>query len=158
MKTRFFTTIAVFIFIFASCNTEYLTNDDLTQIQSYADAKIGTALSDMPSEIITLQSGVIVEKIGEYYIIDGDVILTDWQLRLLDETGILFNNVDINEPVDMTNAIQMPAKTGMMYYFPNHISTRAASIYPTSLPRDYIAWHYKIYNQKYGFYAVYLQL
>ncbi|MDR0333635.1 MAG: hypothetical protein LBI15_09250 [Dysgonamonadaceae bacterium] len=129
MKLRFFNTIIIFIFVFVSCNEEYILNDDIIQVQPHAG--VADVFPDIPGEIITLRSGVVVEKRGEYHIIGGDIILSDWQLRMLDETGTLFS-VNTSETVDTTSAIKMPVSTGMRYHFPNDISTRASGIYPTA--------------------------
>lgn len=42
-------------------------------------------------EFVTLRSGVVVEKDGDQYIYLGDIVLSEYQLDLLDRTGSIFS-------------------------------------------------------------------
>jgi len=45
---------------------------------------------DSKIELVTLKSGVIVEKKGGQYLLNGDILLSDAQLKSLEETGDFF--------------------------------------------------------------------
>ncbi|MDV3754549.1 hypothetical protein CMU20_05875 [Elizabethkingia anophelis] len=49
------------------------------------------------NELITLKSGIVVEKRGDLYIFGGDMILSSLQLKSLDEKGNLLGDNDIPE-------------------------------------------------------------
>lgn len=130
MRIRIFSAIVAFMFIFSSCSEDFTVNNEPQGQQ----AGIEDAFLDAPVEIITLKSGVVVEKRGDHYIIGGDVILTDSQLMALDEIGSFFSS-DLNESVDTTGAIKMLVQSGMGHYFPDRSSSnlKAFGVYPTSL-------------------------
>lgn len=49
------------------------------------------------NELITLKSGIVVEKRGDLYIFGGDMILSSLQLKSLDEKGNLLGDNNIPE-------------------------------------------------------------
>jgi len=136
MKTYLilFIRTSVLMLVIFSCTKEIVTNDtDLTTVSNVQSDR----------EIITLKSGVEVEKRGDLYILGGDIVLTNEQLKSLDELGGIFFSEN-NEPIDTVNAVLMPVISGMKYYFPNHtasdnnqvyndIRTKAFGHYPTTV-------------------------
>lgn len=71
----------------SSCDKSELTEKTST-IEVLNTPEI--AFPDIKGELITLKSGAVVEKKGEHYILGGDVMLTEDQLVLLDETGSIY--------------------------------------------------------------------
>lgn len=70
-------------------------------------------------QLITLKSGVVVEKEGEKYIWQGDIVLTKTQYRLLDETGNIF-------------PVNKPKNTTFEDVLNDGIKFKATGVYPTS--------------------------
>lgn len=63
----------LFGLLFFSCSKEISLNTE--------------SLPQSKTELITLKSGVVVEKIGDNYIFEGDIVLSETQLEALRETG-----------------------------------------------------------------------
>jgi hypothetical protein len=80
-------------------------------------------------EIITLKSGEkVVKKDGVYYIAD-DIMISDEQLRTLEETGSIFTNpkeIEANKPEEF---IPLDPTTGMLEYY-GTANTKAVGIHP----------------------------
>lgn len=71
-----------YIFIFLSiCFASTSCKKDLSSSEAASDNVGGQ------SNFVTLKSGIIVEKRGNNYFLDGDMQLTDAQLKMLDENG-----------------------------------------------------------------------
>lgn len=90
MKTNlnFFVVWQYWCLLFFSCTKELATNDTSSPIIS--DNHNGR-------EFITLKFGVVVEKLDDLYIFGGDIVLSDEQLKSLNEFGDIFLSED-NEP------------------------------------------------------------
>lgn len=90
------------------------------------DASIGS--NELKSEFVTLKSGVQVEKIGDKYIFGGDIILSDEQLKSLDETGSVAGNVkgDLERDLSLNPITNLPLDEAEL------ASTRNLGISPTS--------------------------
>jgi hypothetical protein len=69
--------LSLVLIAFASCKKETLQNE----VAENATPK---------TDLITLKSGVLVEKVGDKYVWQGDIVLSPVQFRLLDETGNIF--------------------------------------------------------------------
>lgn len=74
----------LFSILLISCRKE--DNVDLTEQKKTMNDKV----------LVTLKSGVVVEKSGDNYIYLGDILLSKDQFKLLDETGSIF-------PADLSN-------------------------------------------------------
>ena len=74
--------------------------------------------SDLNPNIITLKSGVKVEKSGNEYIWQGDIVLSKEQFRLLDETGTIFSS-------------SAPKKVTPESLLQDNIKLKATGVYPT---------------------------
>lgn len=87
---------------------------------------VGT--NELESEFITLNSGVQVEKKGDNYIFGGDMVLSDEQLKNLDETGSIVGNVTgaLARDLSINPLTNMPLNKSKL------ISTRNFGVYPTS--------------------------
>jgi len=127
-----FVRITVLMLVIFSCTKEKVENEPSTPIASDVQSE---------REIITLKSGVEVEKRGDIYILGGDIVLTNEQLKSLDDLGGIFYSDD-NEQIDTKDAIMAQTLTGMRHYFQNrtakednqvysNISTKAFGQYPT---------------------------
>ncbi len=87
--------------------------------------EIGIAESEKaisPGELITLKSGVVVEKQGENYLWEGDILLSPEQLKALNDSGTIFVGVPKNpEPPTSINPVtNLPLS-----------HTKALGLYPT---------------------------
>lgn len=81
-------------------------------------------------ELITLKSGAVVEKIGNDYVYSGDILLSEKQLRLLDETGSMFPELPVEGLKEIKDVgIPVDPMTGMTAYA-DPVTTRAAGRHP----------------------------
>jgi len=81
-------------------------------------------------ELLTLKSGVVVEKKGDNYLWEGDVLLSSEQLKALNDSGTIFTGVPENpEPVTSLNPVTNLPFTAISE---NSTRTKALGIYPTS--------------------------
>jgi hypothetical protein len=75
-------------------------------------------------ELVTLKSGVVVEKKGDNYLWEGDILLSPEQLKALNDSGTLFIGMPENpEPVTSLNPVTN---------LPSGTRTKALGIYPTA--------------------------
>jgi hypothetical protein len=83
---------------------------------------------NVSSELVTLQSGVVVEKRGDNYFMEGDVNLSPAQLIALDETGTIFLNTpeSIKPETSLHPVYNLPLEL-----YTEGVTTRATGIYPT---------------------------
>jgi hypothetical protein len=95
----------------------------------------GTDLIASNSEFITLRSGATVEKQADTYVWQDDILLSQAQYELLDETG----DIIPSEPVefDTLNMVRANPITGYNFVPSNFTNTndvqlRSTAIYPTS--------------------------
>jgi len=61
--------------------------------------KIGEGSEELQGskpELITLKSGVVIEKKGDQYLFEGDILLSDAQLKSLEETGDFFPEEELS--------------------------------------------------------------
>lgn len=82
----------------------------------------------LESEIITLKSGTIIEKRGDNYIFEGDIILSPEQFKNLEETGTIFGNLSEKTEPDLT---LHPLTNLPLELYSNETKTRALGINPT---------------------------
>lgn len=102
IKILFFSITALLIISTVSCSKDE-TVEKSPILQKNA-LKLEVAFPNVEGELITLNSGVVIEKKGEHYILGGDVLLSNEQIKLLDETGSLFP-VSSNTPIDSSKII-----------------------------------------------------
>ncbi|WP_312338157.1 M12 family metallopeptidase [Sphingobacterium sp.] len=82
-----------------------------------------------PDGLVTLKSGAVVKKQGSNFLWQGDIVLSQDQLKVLDETGDIFTKDPIEE--------QKKSKVHPVYNMPfttgdnNQAIPRAFGIYPT---------------------------
>jgi hypothetical protein len=97
--------------------------------EEYLETKDSDNITGQP-ELVTLNSGVVVERKGDNYILEGDILLSPTQLKSLDEHGTLFNGVSENpEPVTVLNPVtNLPLNTTAE----NVIHPKSLGIYPTA--------------------------
>lgn len=75
-------------------------------------------------ELVTLESGVVVEKKGDNYLWEGDILLSAEQLKALNDSGTIFLGMPENpEPVTSINPVTN---------LPFGARTKVLGIYPTS--------------------------
>jgi hypothetical protein len=82
-------------------------------------------------ELITLKSGVVVEKWNNSYLYQGDILLSEAQFKLLDETGSAFPEVTKEEFIQANKDTGIPVYplTGMSAY-PEKNNTKAVGRNP----------------------------
>lgn len=115
MKNLFILLSAFLICCFVSCSKE-------------ADENLLNS-SGEPNETtiqqIELKSGFIVQKRGNEYSM-GDILLSETQVKLLDETGSIFP-----ETIDLpTDSIIVSTSSGMRAYYSGNAATRAIGRHP----------------------------
>lgn len=110
-----------------SCDKDTQVENNTTPVKS--TMVLEEAFPDIEGEIITLKSGVVVERKGEHFILGGDVLLSKTQLTLLDETGGLFpENV---EPVDSSEIILInDPTTGVDFIYKEDRGLKAVGRHP----------------------------
>ncbi|MGL4852486.1 MAG: M12 family metallopeptidase [Tannerellaceae bacterium] len=116
MKTKSLLLLAAFVSLFVSCNSDFEENSKIP-------------IKELKSEYVTLNSGVIVEKKGDIYFIADDVMISDEQLKRLDETGSIFINpedIEINKPKDF---IPIDPTSGILEYYDSE-NSRAVGRHP----------------------------
>lgn len=87
---------------------------------------------EVASEIVTLKSGAKVTKQGDKYLWQGDVVLSEAQLKQLGESGDIVPE-DYKEPdFSDKNSIPTSTSTGYSYIDREVKNTRSTAIYPTS--------------------------
>lgn len=94
-----------------------------------ADQPKSPPVDEGKSELVTLKSGVVVEKKGDKYVWGGDMRLSPTQLKALDEKGSIFTETTTKPGPDRSihPVYNIPMKAG-----PNNTAIpRALSIYPT---------------------------
>ncbi|MDR3129891.1 MAG: hypothetical protein LBU03_06620 [Tannerellaceae bacterium] len=116
---------ATLIVAVVSCNSD--NSDEILQ-------KSIEPLTSEP-EFITLRSGTFVEKREDKYIWQDDILLSQIQYELLDETGDIIPSVP--EEIGGLNKIEVASITGYDFVSENITNTddiqlRSAAIYPTS--------------------------
>ncbi len=102
---------------FVSCS------NDLTEETT---AKTSDSEVNPGSEIINLKSGFSVTKENGVYSM-GDILLSEEQLKLLDETGSIYPSPDINIPED---SIMVSPMNGTAAIFPSTNTSRAVGRHP----------------------------
>ena len=116
MKAIHFNLLWLFaIVLIASCSSDELNSQSTPQ----EDA----------TKTLALKSGAIVEYKNGKYFWEGDVVLSDKQLEVLNETGDIVQKLP--ETPDNSEIIQTSPLTGYTYV-PKGIKTRSTAIYPTS--------------------------
>ncbi len=103
---------------------------DIDVVQDAKSTTLEIAFPDTEGKLIALKSGVIIEEKEGYFILDGDILLTDDQIELLSETGSIFP--EEVEPIDSANIIliENPA-AGVEYILnPDIMQTRAVGRHP----------------------------
>lgn len=123
MKNYILYFIAIIVIAISSCkksNQDY--NDQLTH--KYPDP-VRTATK----ELVTLKSGVVVEKSGDVYTWLGDIVLSPIQLKSLDETGSIFTEKpkSLGPETTIHPVWNIPVKAGAN----NTAVPRAFGVYPT---------------------------
>lgn len=95
-----------------------------TQNDSLGVDEISIDPETFSSNLVTLKSGIVVEKRGDASILEGDILLTPEQLKLLDETGSLYGEVpECPVPNTMANPVTNLSN--------DRLETRNLGIYPT---------------------------
>ncbi|MFV0506497.1 MAG: M12 family metallopeptidase [Bacteroidales bacterium] len=88
------------------------------------------AFPSSEGNLVTLKSGIVIEEKEGHFILDGDILLTEEQIELLDKTGSIFP-AEI-EPIDSSKIILIgnPA-TGVDYIInPSLSHTKAVGRHP----------------------------
>lgn len=109
MKKVFFG--GLFLLLLVSC-----LNGEKQEI--YTDVEnISHVCPPVEGELITLKSGVIVTKRGDDYLYLGDILLSEKDLRSLDETGDIFSEKDYKyDPREIkSKGTPLPPEAGMAY-------------------------------------------
>lgn len=115
MKKRLLYSLAFLCLIIASCKKDANKNGNL-------DSKT--------FELVTLKSGAIVEKKGDKYIWQGDMVLSSAQFKNLDQKGTIFGEVPkhLGPDTSIHPVYNIPMLSGSN----NTAVPRAFGIYPTS--------------------------
>ncbi|PKQ68173.1 hypothetical protein BZG01_05350 [Labilibaculum manganireducens] len=81
-------------------------------------------------ELITLESGVVVEKQGDNYLWEGDILLSPTQLKALNDSGTIFiEAIENPAPITSLNPVtNLPVSLSSE----NGEQTKALGIYPTA--------------------------
>lgn len=81
------------------------------------------------SELVTLESGVIVEKQGNNYLWEGDILLSPIQLKALNDSGTIFIEAtgDLAPITSLNPVTNLPISTSSE----NDGKTKALGMYPT---------------------------
>lgn len=113
--------IGKIMFVFLSLLLFSCSQDDVVTNGQIA----GT--NEQKGEFITLQSGVIVEKKGDKYIFGGDIILSEEQLKNLNETGSIVGEMteSLTRDLSVNPITNLPLDKSKM------VSTRNLGVYPT---------------------------
>lgn len=110
--------IVIVLIIAYSCETEESTTEN------------NDNLSELPDGVVTLESGVILQKKGSDYILEGDIILSTTQLENLKESGELISEkpdyIGVEANIHPIYNIEMTTNDD------NATVPRAISIYPTA--------------------------
>lgn len=108
----------VALIFLASCNNN----------EFESNSNVGTMEKAPEGEIVTLRSGAaVVLKDGKYYW-QGDVMLSDMQLKQLDLTGDIFVK---NQKIGKDNGAVLTSPMSGYSAIPQSIGTRSTAIYPT---------------------------
>lgn len=113
--------IGKIMFVFLSLLLFSCSQDDVVTNGQIA----GT--NEQKGEFITLQSGVIVEKKGDKYIFGGDIILSEEQLKNLNETGSIVGE----KTESLTRDLSVNPITNLPLDKSKMVSTRNLGVYPT---------------------------
>lgn len=106
-------TCFVFVILIASCKK----TGSLKESDSFSNAKDG---------LITLNSGVVVEKRGNSYWLQGDILLSDAQFKLLDEKGTL--ETPKEEDKKQSAELAVSPLTGQL--FAAQVQPRSVGVHP----------------------------
>lgn len=123
MKKRFIGGI-IFLMLLSACSSDGL--DERSKEQPY---KLGQS----DTELISLKSGIVIEKSGNNLLYQGDILLSEKQLLLLDEIGAMLPEMTDEEFIRLSkddNGIPVYPFTGMSsYYEPNKTKAVGRSPY-----------------------------
>jgi Astacin (Peptidase family M12A). len=110
-------------FLLASCSSNEIENPLENEAKNRAIDN---------SEFVTLMSGAIVEKWNDSYLYLGDILLSDEQFELLDETGSIFHSTENKElhQVNDENIIPIYPETGMSNYYLTTSTSKAVGKHP----------------------------
>lgn len=111
-KNSFNVIIMVMLSVFYSCNILESEDDDSIKIDP-AEYAWTEAFPSIEADIVNLNSGVKLEKKDEYFIWQGDIVLTKTQVKALDETGTLFSESTSSAYQLWTNEIPFIFHHGM---------------------------------------------
>lgn len=117
MKKNLFNLTMILFFLFSSCKKENIIRNDQSEVSKLTDG------------LITLNSGIVVEKRGSEYIWQGDISLSPAQFKALNEKGTLFSEVpkSIGPDTSIHPVFNIPTER----VSGNIVIPRAISIYPT---------------------------
>lgn len=120
--------INLFLFVsalltFFACNSDEL--DDVAQSKSNSDSS-----ARVKGDLITLQSGAVVEKRGDLYFYAEDIALSDAQLDRLDKTGDIFYDPKEMEAIKPTDSMLVSPSLGMRAYYEEKNTLRAGGRHP----------------------------
>ncbi|MDO4880772.1 MAG: M12 family metallopeptidase [Capnocytophaga sp.] len=136
MKKNFF--LGIPLLFLAGC----LSKEEISKDDNLPDIKVTCVFpNEHTSE--TLKSGVVVKKRSDnQYLFLGDILLSDKDLKLLDETGSLLTQEDINYDPKQQELTSTPIspQAGMLQY--SMIQPRAVS-YSSNIPRFWTMLRYK---------------
>ncbi|WP_114793185.1 M12 family metallopeptidase [Niabella yanshanensis] len=106
MKKQLIYVLMGLILTISACKKSETLSDQNPQLQKSTE-----------SELVTLKSGVVVEKRGNNYIFLGDILLSESQYKLLGETGTIFttNNYDTSNRMSL-NSIPVSSRSGIHYF------------------------------------------
>ncbi|MGL5273431.1 MAG: M12 family metallopeptidase [Phocaeicola sp.] len=114
------------IFLYLSMLALLVTMGACTQNDNFGEPEISIdpETFSSPPVLVTLKSGVVVEKKGDIYVMEGDIMLSPEQLKSLDETGSLYGEI----PENPAPNIAVNPVTNLPY---DRLETRNLGIYPT---------------------------
>ncbi len=119
VKNYFIGLIALSLFA-VSCSKE---------MEPVQDVPIVPDNQEEVSELTTLKSGVVVKKRGDKYFYEGDIVLSEQQLKSLDEKG---DFLPLEKPeIDEENSIPVSLATGYKQ-ISGDVNLKSNAIYPTS--------------------------
>lgn len=114
---------------FTACQNDVENLSSVDQVKANVEEQsnhLFIPYPDVPGEIITLESGAMVEKKGDLYFWQGDILLSEAQLEHLSKTG----TVETPPVEEDESGIPVSLASGMKNTLSNSVS-RNNGVYPT---------------------------
>lgn len=114
---NYFTLFIAIVFLISSCKKSETSQSQRNNLEQLSSEKDG---------YITLKSGVVVEKRGNNYFLQGDILLSDAQLDLLDREGKLESPEKEDSTQTFANAVS--PMSGQLYKA--KVEPRSVGVHP----------------------------